>query len=220
MATNVEVFEQHLLQAPVYDPVTFHHQFVNGHHGRKLDLDNIPDESVFFQEWVDVNVTAVKDLTLASRDSGKLALVSVAKGTDRLVGPVAEALGDWAFPILTVRTAIDSVGLNETAIQKIEEEDPSELIVLEDVGTTGGMASTAVLALWGVSRVNKEDVTVLNTYVRVERLPRLLAINAKHKAIIHHPLPTYTPDECRKIGFCSQNSRLIPYKRADYKENS
>ncbi|HEX5448107.1 MAG TPA: hypothetical protein VFW90_02820, partial [Candidatus Saccharimonadales bacterium] len=139
---NVEKFKQHL-EAKILDSEGVHHEFVSGMHGRKLDFDVIPDNDPLLREWIEA-VTAAIDKLYPDIPRNKLALLSVANGTNRLVGPVAEKLGGGVTALLTEKESPKSVRLALESAKRLKELDPVLVVAIEDVGTKGTTSASAV----------------------------------------------------------------------------
>lgn len=198
-------FKQKIMNSNVLDPEGLHHEFVSGLHGRKLDFDLIESDSDLFKQWVEVVTGAIKML-YKDIPTGKLVLLSVAGGTNRLVGPVADKIGGGVTALLTEKTSPKSVRLTEEAKKKLSELNPDLVLALEDVGTRGTTSATAVLS---AKEAGAKKVEALNTWQRSEVLDELEAIGAKYQAIIKELLPNLTPEECRKNGYCAKGWKLI-----------
>lgn len=207
MGTTAENFRNHIIESRyVLDPEGTHHEFVSGLHGRKLDFDLIPDGSELFHEWVDVAAKKIRSLYLSyGLLRSELLVISVANGTNRVVGPVAQKLR--ANSALTEKDSPRSVKLTPEAEELIAELKPSVAVVLEDVGTSGTTSATAVEA---VRSAGVQRVEALNTWQRREKLEKLIGIKAAYSSIIYEPLPTYTPEDCQTEGYCAQNWEFIP----------
>lgn len=195
----------------VDDPVKQHHEFASGRHGVKVDMDNIDESSNLFDNWIDI--LAIRTMQLAEiHNVGRLALVSVANGTNRVVPRVYDKVRTKvnSFYALTGKISDSAVALQPAAAQTMASELPDFAVVYEDVATSGLTSSSAVKA---IRRVGVERLTVLNTVQRHDRLPRLDNIKAEYEWIVRENLPEYLPDDCRHHGFCAQGSRFIPKER-------
>jgi hypothetical protein len=215
MESTVQLFEQHILDSSyVMDPYKVHHELVGGMHGPKLDFDNIPEESDLFGEWVDVTAERIYDLYAAER-LGRIVLLSVANGTNRLVEPVANLLGHNVMSAWTEKDGPTSVKLTDSSEYLILVERPDLVLVIEDVVKSGSTLATAVTAArtTGVNRVE-----ALSTYQRRAEPAELNAIDVVHNTIIKKELPDYTPEQCRgdmANGYCAREWTYIP-RLVDY----
>lgn len=200
-------FKKKIMNSNVLDREGLHHEFVSGLHGRKLDFDLIEPNSDLFKQWVEVVAEAIKKL-YKDVPTNKLALLSVAGGTNRLVGPVADMIGGGVSALLTEKTSPKSVKLTDEAKTKLEELKPDLVLALEDVGTRGTTSATAVLS---AREAGAKVIEALHTWQRSEVLDELEAIRAKYQAIIKETLPNLTPEECRKNGYCSKGWKLVEH---------
>lgn len=199
---EAELFKQHILERGILDPVGIHHEFASGMHGRKLDFDLIPDDDPLYAEWVALNVQAI-------RMSGSLALavVGVANGTNRLARDVGSALGIEG--LATRKVSSREVRLTPEAHSWLAEHAlEGTVVILEDVGTTGGTARTGVMDIQatGIDRVEG-----LFTWQRADSLPAFEAAGIPYSSIIHEPLPTLAPEACRAEGYCAQGWQFITH---------
>lgn len=203
---SIPVFKKHLEES-ILDPEGVHHEFVSGLHGRKLDFDTISDDDPLFDEWVAIVAEKVKEL-YPDVPKNKLVLLSVAGGTNRLVGPVAQAIGHGVTPVLTEKVSVKEVKLTDEAARIIKSRQPELVLAIEDVGTSGSTSATAVLA---ARRIGAGRVEALNTWQRRKRLEKLEAINTIYNSIIKDMLPTLEPAECQKDGYCAKGWKFIPH---------
>ncbi|HSX18133.1 MAG TPA: hypothetical protein VLE51_02140 [Candidatus Saccharimonadales bacterium] len=206
---TIPQFRDHLLESGVLDPEGIHHEFVSGMHGRKLDFDTIPEDSELFNEWVKVVSTEIRRLYTA-HDLGRLVVVSVANGTNRLVPHIADNLGGDVFAVLTEKISAKAVRLTPGAEEEIITKSPNLAVAVEDVGTKGTTSATAVT---DVRRLGVPEVEALNTWQRRERLEELDSIRAVYNAVIFEPLPTLTPEYCRESGYCAQGWEFIEHEK-------
>lgn len=204
---SVADFKKNIIDSGILDPEGLHHEFVSGLHGRKLDFDLIDENSDLFKQWVAVVAASVKKL-YSHIPPNKLVLLSVAGGTNRLVGPVAKAMGGGVTALLTEKTSSKSVHLTQEAKKKLKSADPQLVLALEDVGTRGTTSATAVLS---AHEAGAKAVEALNTWQRSEALDELEAIGATYNAIIKEPLPNFTPEQCHKDGYCAQGWKLVEH---------
>ncbi len=205
MAVSVKEFRDNLLAGGALTPEGIHHEFVGGAHGRKLDFDSFPSDSSLFEEWVEVNAREVHKLYV-TQGVGRLALVSVAEGTDRLVPIVAAEVGHGVVAVITEKVTAKSVRLTKPAREVLRAIRPATAVALEDVGTAGTTSASAVTDL---RQVGVPRVEVLNTWQRQVRLPRLEEIGAAYNSIIKEVLPTLVPKDCTEKGYCAQGWQLI-----------
>lgn len=206
---SVSNFRDHLLDEEVLDPEGVHHEFVSGLHGRKLDFDTIPSDSRLFEEWVEAVARRVHELYIAE-NAGKIVLVSVANGTNRLVPIVAAEVGHKVVGVLTAKESAKSVKLLPESVEAIKAIKPEVAVAIEDVGTRG---TTSASAVSDVRRLNVPRVEALNTWQRRQQLEELEAIGAPYNAVIFEPLPSLSPAECRATGYCAYGWEFIEHEQ-------
>lgn len=214
MAITATEFKERLFAAPeVVDPGGVHSEFAAGGHGRKVNFDGIPVDTDLFKDWVDITAHDVRQLLgdrglrrLGTNSLSGAVLLSVANGTNRLVGPVAEKVGFGLLHMLTEK--VDGVvRLGEEAAEEMRLLVPQFVLACEDVGTTGTSSSGAVSS---ARKAGAEWIEVLNSAQRRLQLPKLDALGVAYQAtIMVDDLPTYTPEECQKSGYCADGWQLI-----------
>jgi phosphoribosylpyrophosphate synthetase len=207
MATTPREFRDHIIEAGVLDREGVHHQFARGMHGRKLDFEKIPDDSDLLEEWAEVGALSIQS-QYAVREYGKLVILSVAEGTNRVVPLIAEKLGTKATALLTEKVSATTVRLSVEAQTEITDINPDLTVVFDDTGTTGSNSATAIIA---ARLAGAKEVVAMNTWQRRETLEELDKIGADYSAIIYEPLPTYTLEDCFNLGYCAMGWEYIPY---------
>lgn len=206
--SKIEDFKKHIIESGiVLDPEGVHHEFVSGMHGRKLDFDSIPDNSPLFNEWVDVVTDFIRE-TYPDINLAKTAILSVAGGTNRLVGPIADKLGGGSVALLTEKVSPKEVKLTDESVKKLQALQPDLVITVEDVGTKGTTSATAIKS---ARAAGAKRVEAINTWQRRARLEELDAINAVNHSIILDELPTYSAEECRANGYCAKGWEYIEH---------
>lgn len=207
---EVNDFRDRIMTDPtgVLDPEgQYHHEFVSGNHGRKLDFDKILTGTDFYIEWVSVYARAVREVYA---DRLPDALVGIANGANRLSTDVAHLLGVNVLGLTTEKLDAKTVALDEAAREAIEGGEIRFALTIEDVGTTGGTTSTAIedLRASGVRRIES-----VNFWQRNAALPKIAAHRVPHWAVIPEPLPMFAPEDCpvNPEGYCAQGVPLIPH---------
>jgi len=202
---EVHTFKRHILEGGVLDPEGVHHEFANYGHGRKLDFDAIADDTPLYREWVDLNVQSVRE-----RGGLILAVLGVANGTNRLARDVGSGLG--VEPLFTEKISPRAVRLAATSRQWLLNHAGEDglVIALEDVGTTGG---TALSAIEDARTAGASEVEGQFTWQRTDALPAFDAAGVMYHAIIHEPLATYKPNQCTTEGYCADGWALIPHSQ-------
>jgi hypothetical protein len=205
MASLAEVsedFERHIVLAGIIDPDGVHQEFGQGLHGQKADFDKIHDDDPLFAAWRELTVRFIQE----NYDQQPDALVGVANGTNRLAEPVAEQLG--AVFLETEKLEKSQPTLTPAACQLVEEFKPVFALIIEDVGTVG---TNSLSAAQSTLSAGVRHAEVLDTLQRSPRLPLLDEAGIVYQAIIKRMMPSYTPEECQKHGFCAAGWELIPY---------
>lgn len=212
LQNDIDTFRDRILTDPVgvLDPEgVVHHEFVSGNHGRKLDFDKILTDSDFYIEWVSVYARAIR---AAYSDRLPDALVGIANGANRLSESVAHLLGGKVLGLTTEKVDAKTVKLDDEARDAIQSGNVRFALTIEDVGTTGGTTSTAVVDLReaGVGRIES-----VNFWQRNGTLPRLDDLRIPYSAVILDPLPMFSPEDCPVVegGYCREGVELIPHGR-------
>ncbi len=202
---QANIFRNHILEDGILDPEGIHHEFANGGHGRKLDFDLIQDNSPLYDEWVELNTQ-----TIQKRGQLVLAVTGVANGTNRLARDVGAKLEVEA--LYTRKASPREVQLTPKSRKWLLEHTNKDglIITLEDVGTTGGTALTAIKSIHEVGEFETEGQF---TWQRTDSLPTFDQAGIPYTSIIHEPLATYTPEQCAIEGYCSQGWQLIQHTR-------
>lgn len=202
---SISIFKQHILEGGVLDPEGTHHEFANYGHGQKLDFDTISDDTPLYEEWVDLNVQAIRE-----RGGLVLAVLGIANGTNRLSRDVGPRLGVKSLE--TEKVSPRAVRLTATSREWLISHagENGLVIALEDVGTTGG---TTLTALEDVQTAGAFAVEGQFTWQRTDTLPAFDTAGVAHHAIIHEQLATYKPDQCIAEGYCAKGWLLIPHSQ-------
>lgn len=195
----MEELKTEILNKNILDGEALHHEFASGLHGRKLDFDKIETNSKLYDLWV----SALTGYIHANYSPLPDVLVGVANGTNRLATSVASRLGGESIGLVTVKEPSGVVRFSSDVLATIRSLNPDFVLILEDVGTSGGTASSVALAALS-ARVNR--VEVLNTWQRSQTLPKLDEAGVPYRSLITEPLPNYTPDNC---AYCQSGSHLI-----------
>lgn len=200
-------FKNKIMKSDVLVGEGVHHEFVSGLHGRKLDFDLINDNSSLFKDWVKVVGESLKQI-YPDVPHDRLAVLSVAGGTNRLVGPVAKYLGGDVTPLLTEKVSSKEVKLTADAVKKLKKLNPDLVVAIEDVGTQGTTSASAVRS---AIKAGARRVEALNTWQRSQSLSKLDEIGATYNSVVKELLPNLTPEECRTSGYCSKGWKLIEH---------
>ncbi len=205
---RVGEFKEHLLGSGyVLDPEGMHHEFANGMHGRKLNFDNIASDDDLYSEWVEANAQKIDSL-YSDKLLGQTMLVGVANGTNRLVHSIAELMDTKITAVETQKVTSKTVELTEEARSQIRLIRPELFIVVEDVGTSGSTAASAVRSIRNL-QLDRPRIEAVNTWQRRPSLPELIGATTVYYSIIYEPLPTLKPEDCQNTGYCAQGWNLI-----------
>lgn len=210
LASGIEQFKQRIYEDPirVLDPEgQYHHEFVSGNHGLKLDFDKIKVGTDFYTNWVSIYASAIKALYPDRRPD---ALVGIANGANRLARDIASLLGGGVLALATQKIDGNIVRLDDKSIETTAEKQVSFALTVEDVGTTG---STTASAVGDLRRVGVEHIESINFWQRSPTLPRLDEMGVTYSAIIKEVLPMYAPEACATEGLCAQGVALIPHAK-------
>lgn len=202
---QASIFRKHIIENKILDPEGTHHEFANYGHGRKLDFDLISDDIPLYAEWVGLNAQ-----TIQKRGQLVLAVAGVANGTNRLARDVGAELEVEA--LYTRKVSPREVQLTPKSRKWLLEHANEDglVIALEDVGTTGGTALTAIKSIHEVGEFETEGQF---TWQRTDSLPAFDQADIPYTSIIHEPLTTYTPEQCAAEGYCSEGWQLIPHSK-------
>ncbi len=210
MSQPIEVFRNNLIEGNIRDPEGVHHEFVGEFHGVKLDFDRIPDDSELFDQWVDITAAEISK-KYPEQEYGRLVLIGVAHGTNRLVGPVAEQLGRRRAEYVEtrkVRSDGDTVSFSDEEFMKLYSLRSNMGIVCEDVIKSGFTTATAVVAARFLI-ADRDRLQVLGTWQRRKSAMYLKLLKAKYGAIIHEPMEDFTAAQCEAEGPCSLGWELV-----------
>lgn len=195
-------FRDRLITGGVLDREGLHHEFAYGTHGRKLDFGIITPDHLLYDEWVGVNVDALR-----KQPRLPAAVLGIANGTNQLAEDIAGELGITA--LLTQKVSPRTVAVTPESLLELAMLDPlAKITAIEDVGTTGG---TTLTGIQSVQATGLERVDALITWQRTEMLAALAAAGITSQSIIFEPLPTYNPDQCAAIGYCALGWDLVPH---------
>ncbi|CAN5614755.1 hypothetical protein BH23PAT1_BH23PAT1_4170 [soil metagenome] len=206
---DIQAFRNRIIECGyVLDPEGVHHEFVSGMHGQKLDFDNIDEETdPLYDEWIDVNEGFIRENFTRLPEI----IIGVARGTNRLALDTARRFEGEVVGLVSKKDSENSKSLYLPQLAKsiIGALSTELLVVVEDVGTTG---SNSVQVATQSREAGAEQVVVVTTWKRRERLERLEEAGMPYLPIIDEPLRTFEPEECRSDpgGFCYRNWQFIP----------
>ena len=186
-----------------------HSEFADGDHGQKLDAGVILPGMPEYEDWIDTTANHIAE----NCDPVPTALMSVANGTSFVIFDVIEKLQSRKPPInllpLVTRKEEKKVFLTQNTIKLIDENQP-DVLIFDDIGTRG--STTAKLALEAL-KLGAKRVRVLYTMLRRQNLERLDKHEIGYDSVIpgdvEEQFPTYTPNDCKKIGLCLERWELL-----------
>ncbi len=203
LALKRKKFLASLVSSETFDSEGVHHEFNQGLHGKKIDFDKIANGTPLFYEWVELVAEALQNYPQLPG-----ALVGVANGTNRIVAAVSRKLGNKPLVLETVKDKRSGPILTQESRKIIQTEKPAFIVIVEDVGSRGTNSLSVTRSL---QEVGATRIEVLNTLQRSQELELLRASGVPYKSILKYVLPTYTANECKKLGYCSRGWKLIPY---------
>jgi orotate phosphoribosyltransferase-like protein len=206
MMDKIEKFKNSVLSSGIIDKKGTHHVFSQGLHGRKIDFDLIPDGSDLFRQWVEVTCDFIRD----NYSPVPGAIIGVANGTNRLALAVAESLGGDVKGLVTVKPegSRNQPVLTEESEKILRESRPESIVILEDVGTRGTNSSSVAKS---VRELDLAAPEVINTWQRSDTLKLLDEAEVPYKALIKEMLISYTSEECREKGYCSEGWEILDH---------
>lgn len=199
LTERISEFRENIINSGyVLDPEGTHHEFVSGMHGRKLDFDNISNHSALYEQWTEVSASFIEEEFPQLPEI----IIGVANGTNRTALDTARRFNGEVLGLVSEKDRQDKkkLYLSSLAGRVIYDFEPKLVVVLEDVGTTG---SNSVQVADGCRVAGAQRVEVVTTWKRREKLEKLEEADIPYRAIIDEELPTYTPEDCRDHGFCS-----------------
>lgn len=215
---DINEFHQNVLTDPIGildPPGVIHHEFADGHHGRKLDFDKISSEDELYIQWVDLYAQYIKS-RYRTRTAMPDALVGVANGANRLSRDIPShfdgRLGKKVLSLFTVKTTSGDMRITDDSIAILDSKRVKFALIVEDVSTTG---STTAKVVDRLRELGQRRIEVVSTWQRSFSLPHLENKNVRHGAMIYHPMPMFAPEECRTSpeGYCARGIELEVHSR-------
>lgn len=198
---KIAALKAKVLSEGILDSETIHHEFSSGKHGRKLDFDKIETGSDTYLLWVDATV----DFIRANYDQQPDMVIGVANGTNRLAVSVAAKLNGGVLGLMTEKESGKSSKFHPSVADVIQGYKPEFVLVLEDVGTSGGTSSTVVQKALALGA---KKVEVLNGWQRNATLPVLDELEIPYRSLIVEPMPNFDPDNC---DYCKAGVELVAH---------
>ncbi len=204
LALKRKKFLASLVSLETFDPEGVHHEFNQGLHGKKIDFDKISTGTPLFHEWVELVAESLQQTYPVLPD----ALVGVANGTNRIVGPLSRKLGKKPLVLETIKSKRSGPILTEKARKIIKLAQPAFIVIIEDVGSRG---TNSLSVFRSIKETGQARIEVLNTLQRSQELDLLEVNNVSYSSVLTYVLPTYTAAECKKLGYCRDKWKLISY---------
>jgi orotate phosphoribosyltransferase len=200
----VESLREGILQFGILDRVGVHHEFASGMHGRKLDFDRIPDDSMLYKTWITATSGFIRDEYPDLPDL----VVGVANGTNRVALDVAATLRNNVIGVGSQKDPDNKtiLQLSQPIKNLISYVQPKLAVVIEDVGTTG---SNSVQVAEQVFSAGAHEVEVVNTWQRRRILEKLVAVGIHYRSIIVEEIETYPAEVCQRSEHCAEGWELM-----------
>lgn len=134
MICSSEVLAERILQsAEVYNPHGPHHEFKDGGHGYKVDMEQIPPGSELFVDLVDTSANLIYERL------GRIpsVIISVANGGHQWADAIGDKFGDDVKVLHTEKNGHGQAVLGFLSRCALRHAEPEELLIVDDLGTTG-----------------------------------------------------------------------------------
>lgn len=206
MIEGARELEQMIMAEPnVMDNEDVHHELAGGGHGRKLSLNNIPEDSQTYKHLIKTEAEAITALY----DTLPNVIIGMANSANRIARDVSEELNGSVEQVVTEKNSFGYVIPTYAGKVLLKSLNPDFALIV-DVGTTGGTVAKFVEKL--AIKYSIPRVEVLFTWQRQPTLTILQNRGIAHNAIIDTELKTYySAKECLedREGYCHNNTRLI-----------
>jgi hypothetical protein len=134
MIRSPEYLAEQILGSPdVYNPHGPHHEFKDGGHGHKVDMEQIPPDSELFGDLVDTSTSMIRE----RMGSIPGVIISIANGGHPWADAIGEAMGADTTVLHTKKNGHDQAVLGFEARCKLRHASAQELVIIDDLGTTG-----------------------------------------------------------------------------------
>jgi hypoxanthine phosphoribosyltransferase len=189
----------------VYDPPNIHHEFKDGGHGRKLDLEALESNGRIYQGLIYCMARAIEERYNPLPN----VLIGLANGGSRFADDLAVEIDGEVESLGTKKEDSRSVFLTYSAHQYLKDNDPEFVLLIDDVGTTGKTIRPVVKEV----KYNNKDRRV-EAFFAWQRQPQLRYLDYAdivYDSLIKIFLPTYpSEDECRQgEGYCARGVKLV-----------
>jgi hypoxanthine phosphoribosyltransferase len=211
---SVEELEQRITNhKPTYNSEGPHHEFKDGGHGYKVDMEQIPQGSVLFNDLIDI---ASEKITENNSRIPEV-IISIANGGHPWAQSLGKMLGSDTTVIETTKNSDNVPLLSLEARKLLRVIQPYRLVYVDDLGTTGASILPAYNQVNFSSRLQQpiRHQSVFYIATRQERLRRLRREKISYSSAVCLNLRTFRDkSECETDleGLCGQNIPLI--KRA------
>ncbi len=207
MIERAGILEQMIINEPgVMDGEDVHHELAGGGHGRKLALKEIPQESDTYRYLIETEAQVVAELYDPLPD----VIAGVANSANRIARDIVDELGSSTIQMETEKNKLGQVVPTFAARVLLRKACPDFLLIVEDVGTTGGTVARFAEKL--EFRYNIPQIKVLFTWQRQPDLPVLTRRKISYDAVIKSEVKTFkNAKECMSSpeGYCHNGIPLI-----------
>lgn len=207
-----EEFRDRILEIPGFvEPDSQHHGFADGDHGKKVDAGVILPGMPEYEELV--GLTALRIMRYKVRPN---AILGVANGTSEIVFDISQRVKEidktYNLQALATHKRDKKVYLSDFTKNYLKQNNPN-LLIFDDVGTTGSTtAELAEKSLESGARTARVLYIILRQ-AQLRHLHKKVAYDSVIPGDLSEELPTYSPKECRKIGYCvpKKECKFIPH---------
>lgn len=213
MNENLELLTKRVLEEPgVYDSPIVHHEFKNGGHGRKLDMENIKPGTDLFDDLITASAARVRSHLRMPE-----VIIGIANGGNPWGLALAEELGVEGLE--SEKDKKDRAVLPYASRLAMRRIKPDEVKIVDDLGTTGSSCKPLIEQLETNGMKSRHPVGRISVFYIVQRqliLPELDEIEISHNSLITLDLPTFKDAKAcanDSEGFCANGVELEPHKK-------
>lgn len=211
MIRNPEYLAEQILGLPdVYSPLGPHHEFKDGGHGYKVDMEQISPDSELFGDLVDTSTSMIQE-----RMGGiPGVIISIANGGQPWADAIGETMGPKTTVLHTKKNGHDQAVLGFEARCKLRHASAQELVIIDDLGTTGASCMPLYRQInFGSrlrNRIPNQSVFYIATrqpyltYLKRNMVPYDMAVNLDVKTFRDEARCLEGPD-----GLCGKGVELV-----------